>query len=35
MAKVKQKIKIRTRKAGAGTKICNICHGTGRVKVKK
>lgn len=40
MAKQKVTVKVtksRTRKTGPGTgyKQCNVCHGTGRVKVKK
>lgn len=37
MAKVKQTVKVRRRKTGgnSGYKKCNMCHGTGRVKVKK
>lgn len=38
MAKVKQKVtKTRTRKSGgnSGYRKCNMCHGTGRIKVKK
>lgn len=42
MAKVKQtitktKTKTRTRKVGGSTgyRKCNMCHGTGRIKVKK
>ena len=40
MAKVKQKVtvtKTRTKKTGGNTgyRQCNMCHGTGRVKVKK
>ena len=35
--KVKQTIKIRSRKTGGNTgyRKCNMCHGTGRVKNKK
>ena len=37
MAKVKQTVTVRRRKTGgnSGYKKCNMCHGTGRVKVKK
>ena len=36
-AKAKQTIKIRRRKTGgkSGYKVCNMCHGTGRVKAGK
>ena len=32
MAKVRQVVKIRKKKAPAGTKVCSTCKGTGRVK---
>lgn len=37
MAKAKVTVKRRTRKTGgnSGYRQCNICHGTGRVKMKK
>lgn len=37
MAKVKQTVKIRRRKVGgkSGFRRCNMCGGTGRIKVKK
>lgn len=36
MAKVKQTVRKRTKKTGgkSGYRQCNMCHGTGRVKVK-
>ena len=37
MAKIKQKVTRRTRKTGgnSGYRKCNMCGGTGRIKVKK
>lgn len=37
MATVKQKVKIRKKKgsSGSGYRQCNMCHGTGKIKVKK
>lgn len=37
MAKVKQTVKTRSRKTGKNTNYrkCNMCHGTGRIKIKK
>ena len=36
-AKVRVTVRTRTRKTGgnSGYRKCNMCHGTGRVKVKK
>lgn len=35
MAKAKVTHKTRIRKGGKNTRKCNICHGTGYVKLKK
>lgn len=37
MAKVRQRVRAKRRvsKAGSGYKQCNMCGGTGRIKVKK
>lgn len=32
MAKVKQTVKVRRKKTRKGTRTCNMCHGTGRIK---